>query len=60
MIAVHEAMAEGSWDRLKACRASDCEWAFIDTAKNHSRQWCSMGSCGNREKARAFRQRHRH
>ena len=60
VIAVHEAMADGSWDRLKACRASDCEWAFIDTAKNHSRQWCSMGSCGNREKARAFRQRHRH
>jgi predicted RNA-binding Zn ribbon-like protein len=60
VIAVHGAMADGSWDRLKACRASDCEWAFIDTAKNHSRQWCSMGSCGNREKARAFRQRHRH
>ena len=60
VISVHEAMADGSWDRLKACRASDCEWAFIDTAKNHSRQWCSMESCGNREKARAFRRRHQH
>jgi predicted RNA-binding Zn ribbon-like protein len=59
VIAVHEAMADGSWSRLKACRASDCEWAFIDAAKNHSRQWCSMGSCGNREKARVFRHRHR-
>ena len=59
-IAVHGAMADGSWDRLKACRASDCEWAFIDTARNHSRAWCSMKSCGNREKARAFRERHRH
>ena len=49
-----------SWDRLKACRASDCEWAFIDNARNHSRAWCSMKSCGNREKARAFRERHRH
>jgi predicted RNA-binding Zn ribbon-like protein len=60
VIAVHHAMADGSWERLKACRASDCEWAFIDSARNHSRAWCSMKSCGNREKARAFRERHRH
>ncbi len=59
VIAVHGAMADGSWARLKACRASDCEWAFIDEARNHSRAWCSMRSCGNREKARAFRERHR-
>ena len=52
-------MADGSWQRLKACRASDCQWAFVDTARNHSRSWCSMASCGNREKARAFRERHR-
>lgn len=60
VIAVHRAMADGSWTRLKACRATDCEWAFIDTARNHSRSWCSMSSCGNREKARQFRERHRH
>jgi predicted RNA-binding Zn ribbon-like protein len=59
VIAVHGAMADGSWARLKACRASDCEWAFIDNARNHSRAWCSMRSCGNREKARVFRERHR-
>ena len=58
--AVHGAVADGSWQRLKACRASDCEWAFIDNAKNQSRAWCSMRSCGNREKARAFRRRHAH
>ena len=59
VIAVHAAMNEGSWERLKACRASDCEWAFIDGAKNHSRAWCSMRVCGNREKARVFRERQR-
>ena len=59
VIAVHAAMADGSWSRLKACRASDCEWAFIDHARNHSRAWCSMRSCGNREKARSFRERTR-
>ena len=58
IIAVHDAVADGSWQRLKACRARDCEWAFIDTAKNQSRAWCSMRSCGNREKARAYRRRH--
>jgi predicted RNA-binding Zn ribbon-like protein len=58
-VAVQETMTDGSWPRLKACRASDCEWAFLDTAKNHSRSWCSMRSCGNREKARAFRERQR-
>jgi predicted RNA-binding Zn ribbon-like protein len=59
VIGVHRAMGDGSWERLKACRASDCEWAFIDSAKNHSRSWCSMKVCGNREKARVFRERHR-
>jgi predicted RNA-binding Zn ribbon-like protein len=58
--AVQGAVADGSWRRLKACRARDCEWAFIDNAKNKSRAWCSMRSCGNREKARAYRARHRH
>jgi predicted RNA-binding Zn ribbon-like protein len=56
--AVHGSFADGSWPRLKACRAHDCEWAFVDHAKNQSRAWCSMRSCGNREKARAFRRRH--
>src|SRR5687767_5960716 len=25
---VYRAMAEGTWPRLKACRADDCQWAF--------------------------------
>jgi predicted RNA-binding Zn ribbon-like protein len=56
--AVAAAMADGSWGRLKACRADDCQWAFIDTARNRSRQWCDMTVCGNREKARRYRSRH--
>ena len=53
-----EAMADGSWQRLKACRSDTCRWAFVDNARNHSRQWCSMSVCGNRQKARVFRERH--
>jgi predicted RNA-binding Zn ribbon-like protein len=60
LAAVHAAVADGTWSRLKACRAEDCEWAFIDHAKNQSRAWCSMSSCGNRAKARAHRERLRH
>lgn len=58
LAAVAQAMADGSWSRLKACRADDCQWAFVDTARNRSRQWCDMAVCGNRAKARRFRSRH--
>jgi predicted RNA-binding Zn ribbon-like protein len=58
LAAVAEAMADGSWPRLKACRSDTCQFAFIDTARNRSRQWCDMAVCGNREKARRFRSAH--
>lgn len=57
LAAVGRAMADGSWRRLKACRSETCRWAFIDNARNLSRQWCDMAVCGNRAKARAFRSR---
>lgn len=55
---VHESMAAGTWPRLKACRAHDCEWAFYDRSRNRSGTWCSMAVCGNRAKARTYRRRH--
>ncbi len=55
---VSAGMADGTWDRMKACRADDCRFAFLDTAKNRSRAWCSMQSCGNRAKVAAYRERH--
>ena len=59
VVAVYSAMNEGTWERLKACRADDCLWVFVDNAKNRSRAWCSMQDCGNRAKARSFRERRR-
>lgn len=56
---VYEAMSDTTWRRLKACPASDCHWAFYDHSRNRSGTWCEMGECGNREKARRFRERHR-
>jgi predicted RNA-binding Zn ribbon-like protein len=54
-----EAMAEGNWSRLKACSDHGCQWAFYDRSKNHSAHWCSMKVCGNRAKARQFREKQR-
>jgi predicted RNA-binding Zn ribbon-like protein len=42
---------------VRECGADDCVWLFMDTTRNRSRQWCSMQSCGNREKARRHYQR---
>jgi predicted RNA-binding Zn ribbon-like protein len=51
------AWGDGTWERLKVCAADDCQWAFYDASRNHSRTWCSMSVCGNRAKARAYRRR---
>lgn len=50
---VAEAVAEGTWARLKACREPSCRWAYYDHSRNRRRTWCSMDICGNRAKARA-------
>jgi predicted RNA-binding Zn ribbon-like protein len=52
---LYAAMALEDWTRLKLCRSATCRWAFYDRSKNHSSRWCTMASCGNREKARRFR-----
>jgi predicted RNA-binding Zn ribbon-like protein len=54
---VHRAAGDGTWERLKACRDHSCEWAFYDHTKNRSGAWCNMEVCGNRAKARAYRER---
>ena len=55
--AVAHAVADGTWTRLKACREPGCRWVYYDYSRKRSRTWCSMASCGNRAKARAFRRR---
>jgi predicted RNA-binding Zn ribbon-like protein len=54
---VSGAMSEGTWPRLKACRADDCQWAFYDRSRNRSGTWCDMADCGNRAKVRRYRER---
>jgi predicted RNA-binding Zn ribbon-like protein len=44
---------------VRRCGNPDCVLFFYDTTRNHRRQWCAMGTCGNLMKVRAFRKRHR-
>jgi len=55
---VAELAPTDEWKRLKTCRDETCRVVFYDKSRNRSRAWCSMEVCGNREKARSFRQRH--
>ena len=57
MAAATRIAGRGDWARLKICPADACLWAFYDQSRNRSRNWCSMRVCGNREKARAWRER---
>jgi predicted RNA-binding Zn ribbon-like protein len=56
---VASAQAQGTWERLKVCSSDSCQWAFYDRSKNRSGRWCSMRTCGNRTKTRAYRSRRR-
>ncbi len=57
LVPVVDARRDGSWQRVKACRADDCQWAFYDRSRNRSGVWCEMAVCGNRHKVRAYRAR---
>ncbi|MGH3901129.1 MAG: CGNR zinc finger domain-containing protein [Pseudonocardiaceae bacterium] len=41
-------------DRIRAC--GRCGWLFLDSSRGGRRRWCSMSTCGNREKAIRHRQ----
>jgi|SRR5215469_6986907 len=57
LLIVAEADRAGTWPRLKACSAGDCQWAFYDRSPTRSGCWCSMRICGSRAKSRAYRRR---
>jgi predicted RNA-binding Zn ribbon-like protein len=57
LVPVADAVRDGTWSRVKACRADDCQWAFYDRSRNRSGVWCDMAACGNRTKVRAYRAR---
>ena len=56
-IAIAEAGAVGTWERLKSCPGQLCGWAFYDRSASARSRWCSMQVCGARSKMRAYRDR---
>jgi predicted RNA-binding Zn ribbon-like protein len=58
LVTIADAQRDGTWSRLKACPADDCQYAFYDRSRNRSAVWCDMKVCGNRHKVRSFRERH--
>jgi predicted RNA-binding Zn ribbon-like protein len=54
-----ELLTSGDLARVGQCGGAECGWMFLDTSRNHRRQWCDMQDCGNRAKVRRFRQKPR-
>lgn len=46
--------------RLRACANTECNLFLIDHSRPGTAKWCSMATCGNRMKARAYARRARH
>ena len=47
-----ELLTSDQLKKVRECDARTCAWLFLDESRNHSRRWCDMGVCGNRQKAR--------
>lgn len=50
--AAAELLSTPARTEVRACSAVDCGWLFLD--RRGRRRWCSMASCGNRAKVRAY------
>ena len=57
-LAVQDFFAPGESSLVKRCAATDCGGLFLDTSRTHRRRWCTMASCGNRDKVRRYRASH--
>ena len=52
-----DSLVRGELNRVRTCANTRCARVFFDATKNGSRRWCAMGTCGNRAKAKRFRER---
>jgi len=54
---VGELLLGADLERIGECPG--CGWLFLDTSRNGSRRWCSMATCGSRDKMARYHQRGR-
>lgn len=52
-----QAMQEDFWKRFKICRDGLCSASYYDSTRNGAKTWCSMDTCGSRNKMRRYRAR---
>jgi len=52
-----QAMIDGAWSRFSLCRDEDCQASFFDATREGKKTWCSMQTCGNKNKMRRLRQK---
>jgi len=45
-----ELLSTADLRRLRRCGSDRCVLLFYDTSRTHRRRWCSMKTCGNRDK----------
>jgi hypothetical protein len=50
-----EALRAGTWRRFKLCHEPTCRASYYDASKQMSKIWCSMETCGSRNKMRRYR-----
>lgn len=57
LVAALELMEVGEWRRFKLCREPTCHASYYDASKASAKTWCSMETCGSRDKMRRYRAR---
>ncbi|MDE1180183.1 ABATE domain-containing protein [Paraburkholderia sp.] len=55
--AAADLIVNGNFDLVRKCEDRECTLCFYDRTKSHRRRWCSMATCGNRNKVANFRRR---
>jgi predicted RNA-binding Zn ribbon-like protein len=50
-------LLSGDFARIGECPS--CGWLFLDISRNGTRRWCSMATCGSRDKMARYHRRAR-
>lgn len=55
MLMVLDALQSGFWQRFKLCNEPTCRASYYDASKAAAKTWCSMQTCGSRNKMMRYR-----
>jgi predicted RNA-binding Zn ribbon-like protein len=55
ILIVLDALQSGVWRRFKLCHEPTCRASYYDASKAAAKTWCSMETCGSRNKMKRYR-----